>query len=130
MLLWDVSSRKPLGDPLKGHLSLSLVFSPDGKTLASAGDDKNGDPVGLAGRTALAEPLEGHRDRASSVAFSPDGKTLASAGSDGADTVTLWDVVRRTPLGEPLKRHPGLVDSVAFSPMAGHSLPPGSRLEL
>jgi hypothetical protein len=39
--LWDVSLRKPLGEPLSGHSSevYSVAFSPDGLTLASASWD-------------------------------------------------------------------------------------------
>jgi WD40 repeat protein len=40
--LWDVRSRKPLGAPLTGHTEVvqSVAFSPDGRTLASAGWDE------------------------------------------------------------------------------------------
>jgi hypothetical protein len=39
--LWDVSQRKPLGEPLTGHSHYvsSVAFSPDGLTLASASWD-------------------------------------------------------------------------------------------
>src|SRR5262249_39326522 len=65
-----------------------LALSPDGKRLASAGDDeviKIWDPA--TGKVLLT--LEGHEDAVNAVAFSPDGKRLASASDDG--TVRIWD---------------------------------------
>jgi WD40 repeat protein len=74
----------------------SLAFSPDGKRLVSAGEDR---AVKLwdtgTGQEALT--LGGHPGGVRSVAFSPDGRLVAAAGNDG--TITIWD-------GTPLDRDP------------------------
>lgn len=92
----------PFGDPLPdgavarlgtGRLRhagnvTSLVFSPDGKRLASAGYS----PIVRIWSTAngkLLHSCNGHTTRIGGLDFSPDGKLLASASMDGS--VCFWN---------------------------------------
>ncbi|MBD2357828.1 hypothetical protein H6G41_24990 [Tolypothrix sp. FACHB-123] len=96
---------------LKGHSDLvsSVSFSPDGKTIASASDDKTIKLWSLDGKEL--KTLKGHSDSVSSVSFSPDGKTIASAGADG--TIKLWSVEGKEL--KTFKGHSDWVYRVSFS---------------
>ena len=90
IVLWDVASGK-LKATLEGHTGFvnSVVFSSDGTTLVSGGDDNT---VKLWDVTrqpkAPKATLSDHGASVLSIYLSPDGTTLASGSADGA--IRIW----------------------------------------
>jgi len=103
----------------------AITFAPDGKTLASLGEDgfiklwtvatgkqrlRIRGTGGAAGKRHLRAGETGHE--ACCVAFSPDGKLLASGQEDGS--VRFWDPATGKEVGR-LLGHRWRVLSIAFS---------------
>ncbi|MDZ8185312.1 MAG: CHAT domain-containing protein [Nostoc sp. ChiSLP02] len=98
---------------LTAHTSAvtSVVFSPDGKTIATASNDTTIKLWDLKGKELTKSPLN-HSAGVTSVVFSPDGKTLASVSED--KTVKVWDLNGNQLTKSPLK-HDAAVTSAVFS---------------
>jgi WD40 repeat protein/serine/threonine protein kinase len=87
--LWDLTTGKETA-VLRGHEATGriLVYSPDGKRLASGSDDgtiRLWDP----GKGQLLAVLRGHQAAVSWLAYSPDGRRIVSC--DDRHGCRLWD---------------------------------------
>ena len=90
----------------------AVAFSPDGTTVATAGEDTTMKLWTFSGDRSIAT-LRGHTNFVVAVAFSPDGKRLLTASADG--TARLWDASTRAWVAT-LSGHADGVVAAVFSP--------------
>jgi WD40 repeat protein len=96
--LWDIDAGRQVRSWPTGLVS-RMVFSPDGRTLATGRVPDGGLPADQDPALRLWEVatggerqrFAGHTSRVTSIAFAPDGRTLAAGSNDAP--VYVWDVL-------------------------------------
>ncbi|HSH01488.1 MAG TPA: protein kinase [Anaerolineae bacterium] len=112
--LWDLNSGQPLFDPLPGHNGniWYVDFSPDNKTVATAGWDGTL-KIWDATTGTLITDLTNHNTNINRAVFSPDGRWLASGDGDGI--IILWDTTTWTQVGSSLTSNDAATGHLIFS---------------
>jgi eukaryotic-like serine/threonine-protein kinase len=90
----------------------AVAFSPEGRRLVTASEDRSARLWDVSTGSSLAPPLK-HEGPVRAVAFHPEGTFIATAGDDGS--IGRWDAVTGEPLGGPLS-HGAPVVALSFSP--------------
>ena len=116
-------------NPLADHLTrttaqdialTSASYSPDGKYIATACDDRSVRIWDAENCSQVGSPLIGHTDTVQSASFSPDGKLIVTASGDR--TIRVWNAETGAQIGQPLTGHRGRVVSASFSPDGAYLL--------
>jgi WD40 repeat protein len=112
--LWDITTATKIST-LEGHEDriTGMVFSPDGKTLASGSDDSTVKVWDISTGEEL-RALAGYGGSVESVAFSPDGGKIVSVKT-GDSGYELWDAASGRKLN-PARARTGQTACIALSP--------------
>jgi len=96
-----------------GHKAqvISICVSPDGRSLLTAGADREARIWDIAERTTKSV-FQGHTDWVNSAAYSPDGTRIITAGRDAQ--IRIWDVTTRETV-KIISGHEGSVQNAVFS---------------
>jgi WD40 repeat protein len=111
VVLWDVAKQKQLWSQVFDDGVPTVVFAPDGKSMAIGNYDHTAKLLDTQSGKVLSV-FEGHTQYVRAVAFSPNGKMLATGSWD--QTIKLWDLASHTV--KHTLNYPGSVYSLQYSP--------------
>ncbi|MEU6726489.1 WD40 repeat domain-containing protein [Nonomuraea wenchangensis] len=116
--LWDVATRRQIGEPFPGHTGSinAVAVSPDQRTLVTVGADDSVRLWSTATHRATGPGIIGSDESYNDVAFSPDGRRVVVAGK----TIRVFDA--RT-FGPPVT-----IDARSFPVIEAAFNADGSRL--
>lgn len=110
--MWDVANGSLIWKASQTEPVRSVVVSPDGQLVLSAGNDHTARFWNALDGKAIGQIMQ-HRGQVFFAKFSPDGKTAVTGGYDA--NVRLWHVPTGKPAGSPMQ-HDSLVLDAVFSP--------------
>jgi dipeptidyl aminopeptidase/acylaminoacyl peptidase len=121
-VVWGLGDGRPRHTLLLEGLPNTVAWSPDGDTIAVAGES-TATQLWDVGTGQLRTRLAGHGARVNDVAFDASGARLATVGDDGE--INVWDASDGALLVR--RHHPTWVYRVAFSPDGAHLLATSTR---
>jgi WD40 repeat protein len=118
LIVWKMPEGKPVQTAMLETLPRALAMSPDGKTIASAGED-NTVQLWDAASAKPGAKLKDHADWINCLAWSADGKQLASG--DLLGRVLVWDVPGAKKIAD-LPAKPNPPPKTPPEPVTAHAL--------
>ena len=116
IILWDLETGNPIGEPMFGNDSsvwvMDLDFSPNGKLLASGYSSGSMIIWDIEHGFMITEQYMLHTDAVREITFNPDGSILTSGGDDG--NIFFWDVISDNPIGNPIQTS-SQIKSISYS---------------
>jgi WD40 repeat protein len=106
----DLLGQKPPAAPAPKNLVRLLMFSPDGRILATSGDSTI--KLWNAETGALLRILAGHQGPITTMVFTPDSRAIATGSMD--KNIKIWSVTGGELLGT-LSQHVYPIRAIAFS---------------
>lgn len=110
----DVASGQVIADLMEGdNTVLCAAISPDGRILATAGEDNHITFWETENFTQIGESFGEASSAIKAIAFSPDGSTLAAGSWD--TSIRFYDTASRELVRELPNLHKGRINDIAYS---------------